>query len=100
MTTEVEHQSCLILISREKCPEMISLDSELYPIHCLVLSGLGDAATQILQNQCLKNEDGWLKLIHLYEGNPKYLQYISTLINDIFLGDVSEFLKEHYLNIN
>ncbi|WP_199308422.1 MULTISPECIES: hypothetical protein [Aphanizomenon] len=49
MTTEIEHQSCLILISQEKCQEMISLDNELYPIHSLELSGLNNAATEILK---------------------------------------------------
>jgi adenylate kinase family enzyme len=97
MITEIEHQSCLILISQEKCQEMISLDSELYPIHSLELSGLNNAATEILKNQGLKNEDNWLNLINLYESNPKYLQYISILIKDVFQGEVIEFIKENSL---
>jgi hypothetical protein len=95
MITEIEHQSCLILISQEKCQEMISLDSELYPIHSLELSGLDNAATEILKNQGLKNEETWLNLIKLYETHPKYLQYISIVIKDIFDSDVSEFIKEN-----
>ena len=97
MTTEIEHQSCLILISQEKCQEMISLDNELYPIHSLELSGLDSAATEILKNQGLKNEESWLNLINLYESHPKYLQYISILIKDVFQGEVSEFVKEDNL---
>ncbi|MDB9437017.1 ATP-binding protein [Dolichospermum lemmermannii CS-548] len=97
MITEIEHESCLILISQEKCQEMISLDSELYPIHCLELSGLDHAATEILKNQGLKNEETWLNLINLYESHPKYLQYISILIKDVFQGEVAEFIKENSL---
>ena len=97
MITEIEHQSCLVLISHEKCQEMISLDSELYPIHCLELSGLDNAATEILKNQGLKNEQNWLNLINLYESHPKYLQYISILIKDVFQGEVIEFIKENNL---
>ena len=97
MITEIEHESCLILISQEKCQEMISLDSELYPIHSLELSGLDNAATEILKNQGLKNEETWLNLINLYESNPKYLQYISILIKDVFQGEVIEFIKENSL---
>ncbi|MFM7407760.1 MAG: AAA family ATPase [Cuspidothrix sp.] len=97
MITEIEHQSCLILISQEKCQEMISLDNELYPIHSLDLSGLNHAATEILKNQGLKNEETWLELIKLYESHPKYLQYISILIKDVFQGEVSEFIKENNL---
>ena len=97
MITEIEHQSCLILISQEKCQEMISLDSELYPIHSLELSGLDHAATEILKNQGLKNEETWLNLINLYESHPRYLQYISILIKDVFQGEVAEFIKENSL---
>ena len=97
MITEIEHQSCLIVISQEKCQEMISLDSELYPIHSLELSGLNNAATEILKNQRLKNEENWLELINLYESHPKYLQYISILIKEVFQGEVSEFIKENNL---
>jgi hypothetical protein len=97
MTTEIEHQSCLILISQEKCQEMISLDSELYPIHSLELSGLDNAATEILKNQGLNNEETWLNLIKLYENHPKYLQYISILIKDVFQSEVAEFIKENSL---
>ena len=97
MITEIEHESCLILISQEKCPEMISLDSELYPIHSLELSGLNNAATEILKNQGLNNEETWLNLIKLYENHPKYLQYISILIKDVFQSEVAEFIKENSL---
>jgi hypothetical protein len=76
---------------------MISLDSELYPIHSLELSGLDNAATEILKNQGLKNEETWLNLINLYESHPKYLQYISILIKDVFQSEVAEFIKENSL---
>jgi len=95
MITEIEHQSCLILISQEKCQEMISLDNELYPIYSLEISGLNHA--DILQNTGLKNQENWLELMKLYENHPKYLQYISILIKDVFQGEVSEFLKENIL---
>ncbi|MEI6442664.1 MAG: NB-ARC domain-containing protein [Nostocales cyanobacterium ELA583] len=97
MITEIQHQSNVILISQEKCQEMISLDNELYPSHCLELSGLNNAATEILKNQGLKNEEAWLDLINLYESHPRYLQYISILIKDVFQGEVSELLKENSL---
>jgi ABC-type dipeptide/oligopeptide/nickel transport system ATPase subunit len=97
MITEMEHQSCFILISQEKCQEMISLDDELYPSHCLELAGLDESAREILRNQDLKDEESWLKLIILYEGHPKYLQNISILIKEVFAGKVSDFLQEKSL---
>ena len=96
MVTEIEHQSCLILISQEKCEEMISLDSEIYPIYCLELSNLDQADQQIiLNNYNLKDNETWQQLIKFYEGNPTYLKSIAILINDIFEGRVSEFLTEN-----
>jgi ABC-type cobalamin/Fe3+-siderophores transport system ATPase subunit len=95
MITEIEHQSNLILISQEQCQEMICIAEELYPIKCLDLPGLDN--TDILKNQKLKNEKSWSTLINLYEGNPAYLQDISSLIRNIFQGRVSEFLSEGLL---
>ncbi|MFB2919161.1 NB-ARC domain-containing protein [Aerosakkonema funiforme] len=93
--TEIDHQSTLILIGQEQCQEMLCLDEELYPVKCLELGGLGD--TEILKNLGLKDEDNWPKLLELYEGNPVYLKDIASLIRNIFLGKVSEFLREDSL---
>jgi ABC-type cobalamin/Fe3+-siderophores transport system ATPase subunit len=95
MITEIEHQSSLILISQEQCQEMICIDEELYPVKCLELQGLDN--TDILKNQKLKDEESWSKLINLYEGNPVYLQDISSLIRNIFQGTISDFLSEGLL---
>ncbi|MCF3609553.1 ATP-binding protein [Planktothrix agardhii 1033] len=97
LITETEHQSSLILIGQEKCPEMEGWENELYPINCLELSGLYDL--EILNNKGLKNDEFWLNLINLYEGNPVYLKSIAILIKNIFDGDVAEFLAENELVI-
>jgi NB-ARC domain len=89
---ETEHQSHVILISQEKCKEMECLDEELYPVKCLDLSGLDDV--EIISNMGLKDEDSWLNLINLYEGNPFYIKTIANSIKNIFDGYVSEFLAE------
>ena len=97
MITEINHQSHVILISQEQCPEMECLDEELYPIKSLELSGLDNP--EILNNTGLKNEDSWLKLIKLYEGNLLYLKSISILINKNYDGEVADFLAENTLHI-
>jgi len=97
MITETEHQSSLILISQEKCQEMISLDEELYPVKCLDLEGLD--SIEILKNYGLQDQDSWSTLNQLYEGNPVYLKDIASLIKKIFSGKVSEFLQENSLII-
>ncbi|HAX76643.1 MAG TPA: ATPase domain-containing protein [Cyanobacteria bacterium UBA11372] len=95
MMTEIEHQSILILIGQEQCQEMLCLDEELYPVKCLELENLDN--TEILKNLGLQDEESWLTLLNLYEGNPAYLKDVASLIKNIFLGKVSEFLTEDSL---
>ncbi|MEB3886535.1 NB-ARC domain-containing protein [Lyngbya sp. CCY1209] len=90
---QIEHQSSIILIGREQSPEMLSSSgNDLYPIKSLAVGGL--ESVEILENLGLTDRDNWADLIQLYEGNPVYLQDISALITNIFLGKVSEFLAE------
>ncbi len=91
--TETEHQSNLILISQEECDQMCCLDEELYPVNCLELFGLNNI--EILRNMGLKDEDSWLNLINLYEGNPFYLKSIGLLIKKNYDGYVADFLAEN-----
>ncbi|WP_027254872.1 NB-ARC domain-containing protein [Planktothrix agardhii] len=98
MITETEHQSKVILVGQEKCAEMNCLDQQLYPIKSLELSGLDDNIS-ILDNTGLNNQDSWLKLIRLYEGNPTYLKNIVSLIQDVYDGEVADFLAENSLII-
>ncbi|MFB2970762.1 NB-ARC domain-containing protein [Aerosakkonema sp. BLCC-F183] len=95
MMTEIEHQSSLILIGQEQCQEMLCLDEQLYPVKCLDLKGLDN--TDILKNWGLKDEQSWLALLNLYEGNPVYLKDIVSTIKSIFGGKVSDFLREDTL---
>ncbi|MFB2919685.1 NB-ARC domain-containing protein [Aerosakkonema funiforme] len=95
MMTEIEHQSSLILIGQEQCQEMLCLDEQLYPVKCLDLQGLDN--TDILKNWGLKDEQSWLALLNLYEGNPVYLKDIVSTIKSIFGGKVSDFLREDTL---
>ncbi|MCF2148854.1 ATP-binding protein [Desmonostoc muscorum LEGE 12446] len=97
MITEIEHQSHIILISQEQCPEMECLDEELYPIRCLELSGLDN--TDILKNTGLQDEESWLNFINLYEGNLMYFKTIITLINKNYDGKVADFLAENILHL-
>ena len=95
MVTEIEHQSTLILIGQEQCQEMLCLDEELYPVKCLELEKLDN--TEILKSLGLQDEESWLTLLNLYEGNPAYLKDVASLIKNIFMGKVSEFLTEDSL---
>jgi NB-ARC domain len=99
MITEIEHQSCIILISQEKCNEMISLEPEISPSYCLELLGLNEFYPTHLsfKKGDFEDEGAWLQLINFYEGHPRFLQYVSILIKDVFDCDVSEFIREDSL---
>ncbi|MFM6367753.1 MAG: NB-ARC domain-containing protein [Dolichospermum sp.] len=97
MITEINHQSSIILISQEKCNEMDFLDQQLSPVKSLELLGLNDI--NILDKLGLNNQDSWLQLIQLYQGNSNYLKDIITLIQDVYDGEVAEFLAENTLII-
>ncbi|QOV22874.1 NB-ARC domain-containing protein [Anabaenopsis elenkinii] len=97
MITEFKHQSHVIVISQEQCPEMKSLEQEFYPIKCLQLSGLYDV--DILGNTDLQYQESWLKLINLYAGNFNDLKSVISLIHNNYDGDVCEFLSDDTLLI-
>ncbi|NET45202.1 MAG: AAA family ATPase [Okeania sp. SIO2B3] len=89
----VSHQSCLLLISREKIPEITKLETENYPVRTLILGSLGAAANEICQKRQLVDRESWEKLINNYQGNPRWLDIVATTIQELFGGQVAEFLE-------
>jgi hypothetical protein len=92
ITNELEHQSSLILISQEQCVEMLNDYSE---VNGIELGGLN--TIECLKNLGLKDENSWLELINLYDGNLVYLRAIAYTIKMIYGGKVTEFLAENTL---
>jgi len=90
---EVNHHSCFILISSEQPREIAELEKSNYPIHYLVLGGIGIAAKDILTGHQLSDESRWETLINLYQGNPLWLNITATLIAELFGGNVADFLQ-------
>ncbi|MFB2892326.1 NB-ARC domain-containing protein [Aerosakkonemataceae cyanobacterium BLCC-F50] len=86
------HKSCLIITSREKPREIVLLEGETSPVRSLPLAGLGEAAKKILQAKGLSNDNKWENLIKLYQGNPFALNLIAKIIQELFAGNVADFL--------
>ncbi|MEA5529899.1 NACHT domain-containing protein [Dolichospermum sp. UHCC 0684] len=86
------HQSCLILISSEKPPDIETLEIQNKHTKTLYLQGLGEDAKAILREKGLKDEDKWDELIRLYQGHPGWLNIIILTIIEFFNGQVSLFL--------
>jgi WD40 repeat protein len=97
---ETQHQSCLILTSREKPPEVAVLEGSTLPVRSWPLAGLSSEAGQELcqlKGEFQADDADWQKLIAGYSGNPLALKMISTTIQTLFDGKLANFLQQETL---
>jgi WD40 repeat protein/transcriptional regulator with XRE-family HTH domain len=95
---ESDHQSCLVLTSREKPLEVVALagDGPASPVRVLSLASLGlMESQQLLHEKRLQGSvSAWGAFVHLYSGNPLALKLVSQSIGTLFGGDIDSFLQE------
>lgn len=94
---EATHQSCLIITSREKPKELAFLEGETLPVRSLQLKGLKEVEGQkifIDKSLFLGSDVEWKDLISRYSGNPLALKIVANTIQELFSGNLSEFLKQ------
>ncbi|WP_017716147.1 WD40 domain-containing protein [Kamptonema formosum] len=92
---ESTHQSCLVLTSREKPADVAPLAGETLPVRVRQLSGLREAARNILQIQGLfGSEDEKIRLVDLYQGNPLALKIVAARIKEVYNGKIAEFFTQ------
>jgi WD40 repeat protein len=94
---ETNHQSCVILTSREKPYEVGILEGTAFPVRSLLLRGLSAAAGQQLltvKGMYRGTAGEWQRLVAGYSGNPLALKMIATTIQNLFDGDLAEFLSQ------
>ncbi|GAB4235889.1 MAG: NB-ARC domain-containing protein [Stanieria sp.] len=92
---ENNHQSCLLITSREKLQELSILSGEKLPNRCLSLQGLSPRECQaIFQTKgSFKGSDlDWERLLNRYGGNPLALKIVASYIRDFFTGKIKDFL--------
>lgn len=91
---EEHHNSCLCITSQEKTPEVAALTGPALPVRCFHLTGLDKTAAQsILYDKGLTEQNSTQQLIDLYRGNPLALKIVAATIEDVFGGNVDEFLR-------
>ncbi|MBD3887495.1 pentapeptide repeat-containing protein [Phormidium tenue FACHB-886] len=91
---EVQHQSCVLLTSREKPAEVAVLE-ETEAVRSLQLGGVPEAAFAILEaRQLIGSEEQKRQLCQRYSHNPLALKIVSTSIQDLFDGSIEDFLAE------
>src|SRR5450755_199385 len=94
--SQVQHQSCLLLTSREKPTEIAHLEGDSLLVRSSYLSGMGLVeGHELLKNKGLVGADAvWTTLVQLYSGNPLALKLVAIFIWEVFNGDIDAFLKE------
>jgi transcriptional regulator with XRE-family HTH domain len=94
---EDSHQSCLIVISREKPAELTELEARGLPAATLTVRGLSEAACQrLLAGRQIRGTNAeWAALAHQFGGNPLALKLVAEPIVDRFGGDIGAFLASN-----
>ncbi|WGV26187.1 NB-ARC domain-containing protein [Halotia branconii] len=93
---QTEQQSCLILTSREKPKEVASMEGDGLCVRSFMLKGLlANDGQEILKIKGILAANHELRtLVERYGGNALALKVVATTIQDLFSGNVSEFLKQ------
>lgn len=93
---ETAHGSCMLLTSREAPYELAIFEGPTLPVRALSLQGVeAETGRSILRHKALKgSEQGWLRLVQRYAGNPLALKCVGETIAEIFGGDIDAFLRE------
>jgi NB-ARC domain len=99
---EIAHHSCLVLTSREKPQEVGTLEGDRLLVRTLPLVGLDRAAgQQLLVAKGIQGDLNDLEqLITHYRGNPLALKIVATAIQELFAGDIAQFLAQGSLVFN
>ncbi|WP_341527495.1 NB-ARC domain-containing protein [Nostoc sp. UHCC 0302] len=93
-----QHQSCLVLTSREKPSEIASREGEKLLVRSLKLAGISQVESiLILQAKGFGNlKDEECKLLNYwYGGNPLFIKLVASTIQEIFAGSIYDFLEQN-----
>jgi hypothetical protein len=93
---EERHKSCCLVTSREKPKDIAFLAGTKLPVRTFQLGGLNtQECIKLFQIKCQCGLDTEQEsIVRLYANNPLLIKIAATTIQDIFDGDVTEFLAE------
>jgi hypothetical protein len=91
-----DHQSCLLLTSREKPNEVGIMEGKSTPVRSLQIGGLDEPAGQelLLQKDLWGPDQAWSALVTHYSGNPLALSIVSEMIREVYDGNIEGFLED------
>jgi transcriptional regulator with XRE-family HTH domain len=95
-TAETEHQSCVLLISREVPAVLVPLEGSQATVRSLRLAPLDAASCNKLlsEKELLGSAPDRMRLIEAYAGNPLALKIVAHTIVDLFDGEIVPFLEQ------
>lgn len=93
---EANHQSCLLVTSREKPQELALLEGDASPVRSYQIGGLNltDSRAMLGGKAVHGGENVWSEFIRRYAGNPLALKLASQYIQEVFSGDIATFLED------
>jgi WD40 repeat protein/transcriptional regulator with XRE-family HTH domain len=93
---ETEHQSCLLLTSREKPSDLVPHEGRQAPVRVLRLARLDANACELLlaEKDITGTTADHARLIEAYAGNPLALKIVAETIVELFGGEIAPFLEQ------
>ncbi len=95
-SAQTEHQSCVLITSREKPNDLVSLEGKRSPVRVLRLAHLDTASCeQILdEREVAGTAEERARLISAYGGNPLALKIVAQTVADLFDGEITPLLDQ------
>ena len=93
---ETHHHSCLVLTSREKPRGIASKEGKTLPVRSIQLAGLTEVEGHKIFHAkgFLVSEEHLKFIMSHYRGNPLALKIVATNIQELFDGNVYQFLEQ------
>ena len=94
---QTQHQSCLLLTSREAPAALEDLERSRTGVRALRLGGLASEVCEQLfdERELIGTAQERERLAHQYVGNPLALNIVAETISELFGGEISSFLKQN-----
>ncbi|MGB3652823.1 MAG: CHAT domain-containing protein [Rivularia sp. (in: cyanobacteria)] len=92
---DTSHESCVLVTSREPPKGFSARKGDNLPVRMLTLRGLNysEAKKVLAQKGLSPSEQEINRLVECYAGNPLAIKIAATTIEDIFAGDITDFLE-------
>ncbi|MEL6779990.1 MAG: NB-ARC domain-containing protein, partial [Cyanobacteria bacterium J06597_16] len=98
---ETNHQSCVLLTSREKPTELSTFETQTGKVRSYQLGGSLETTMSLLTTQNLIGSDAEKRhLCEFYDCSPLVLKIVSASIQSLFDGSIAAFLAEDTMVFN